>query len=413
MRVFLTLNLLLGYLLVEAQNFQSYNFMMNDNTMNKADTILKMNYIPDVSKIFETIRNNINKNNVSYSSDTATRAAQMIRDSFRFVAIKSEILDSLEKAKNKTKENLKKIDILEAAWLKMNNLNPEQNTIMYADISELKRSMTEAYSEIIKISLELQKIMYTTGYKQKLNEIMIYEKNSFNENKFLEIKNKLNTDYINFKKSQNLKESGTATIPQISTINSKFNPSISLLGATEINKNGRYKLEFFIGNGSIDTASTATILIPELSRYGVQINGFNGLNKRVGFNSNLNYHEKKAFNIRDSSTFAFTRLQAKFGLEVLIFKDILSFYGNFNYILPISNTDKYREYFAPKKGDLSYWDLGVKLFLTPKGDLAKTNDVGLFIDLNFISTTNAVKVYHGNNDTFIPNMKFGLQKNFK
>lgn len=413
MRVFLTFSLLLGFLIGSAQNLQSYNFMMNDNTVKKADTIFEMNYIPDVSKIFENIRNNIKEDNVSYSNVQAEIEAQMVRDSFRFVAIKSETLDSLEKAKIKTKENLRKIDVLEAAWLKMNNLNPEQNTTMYADISELKRSMTDAYSEIVKISSDAQKLMYNENYKQKLNEIMTFNKDNFDEKKLLEIKNKLNSDYINLKKSQTTQESGSATIPQISTINSKFNPSISLLGATEINKNGKYKLEFFIGNGSIDTASTATILIPELSRYGIQINGFNGLNNRIGFNSNLNYHEKKAFNVRDSSNFAFTRLQAKLGLEVLIFKDILSFYGNFNYILPISNTDKYKEYFAPKKEDLRYWDLGVKLFLSPKGDLAKNNGVGLFIDLNFISTTNVIKVYNGNNDTFIPNMKFGLQKNFK
>ena len=110
MRVFLTFSLLLGFLIGSAQNLQSYNFMMNDNTVKKAETVFEMNYIPDVSKIFENIRNNTKEDNVSYSNVQAEIEAQMVRDSFRFVAVKSELLDSLEKAKNKTKENQPKED---------------------------------------------------------------------------------------------------------------------------------------------------------------------------------------------------------------------------------------------------------------------------------------------------------------
>ncbi|MBK6496943.1 MAG: hypothetical protein IPG00_01755 [Saprospiraceae bacterium] len=101
------------------------------------------------------------------------------------------------------------------------------------------------------------------------------------------------------------------------------------------------------------------------------------------------------------------------GIEYLVFKDILSVYGNVNFIIPVTNTEKYKEVFTKDNRDLRYYDLGLKLFVTPKGDLANTSGVGLFVDLNFISTTEMVKFYNGNSDAFIPNIKFGLQKNFR
>ncbi len=90
----------------------------------------------------------------------------------------------------------------------------------------------------------------------------------------------------------NAESTNAASIPQITTINNKFNPTISLLGVSEFNKNGKYKLEVFIGNGTIDTVNITTVLVPELSKYGIRLNGFKELNKRIGVNGDLHFHEK-------------------------------------------------------------------------------------------------------------------------
>ncbi|MBK6496944.1 MAG: hypothetical protein IPG00_01760 [Saprospiraceae bacterium] len=112
---------------------------------------------------------------------------------------------------------------------------------------------------------------------------------NFDDKKYKEIQTSINKELEENEKSN---ITNSSSISQFSTINKKFNPSVSLLGAADLNKNGKYKLEIFVGNGAIDTFSTATILVPELSNYGIRLNGFKDLTKRFGINGDFHYHEK-------------------------------------------------------------------------------------------------------------------------
>ncbi len=399
----------------KAQNFQNYNYMQMHNTNDDIDSLFKykvmlMNQNNNIDSMLTEFQKHLNIKQSSTNQSEIEKGKKEIRDSILFVNAKIKVVDLLSSRKNTIRQNIRKVDILEAAWLKMNNLNHKLSSQMFADIQEMKRSLLDADSETIKFIKRLDTLKLTnTKFFQNFKDNETF---TFDDKKFKEIQSSLNNAYSEYTKS-NAESTTAASIPQISTINNKFNPTISLLGAAEFNKNGKYKLEVFIGNGTIDTVNITTVLVPELSKYGIRLNGFKELNKRIGVNGDLHFHEKKSFNPKENTDFNFSRIQAKVGLEGLIFENILSFYANYNYIIPITNAEKYKELFAPIKQDLGYLDLGIKLFLSPKGELAKNTGVGLFIDLNFISTTEAIKVLNKSSDDFIPNIKFGLQKNFR
>ncbi len=415
MRYLFILVALLVFSSTKAQNFQNYNYMQLQNAKDEIDNLFKnknilINQNNNIDSMITEFQKQLDKIHVITNQSEIEKGKKEIRDSILFVNAKTKVVELFSTRKNTIRQNIRKVDILEAAWLKMNNLNHKLSSQMFADIQEMKRSLLDADSETIKFIKSLDTLKLTnTKFFQNLKDNETF---TFDDKKFKEIQASLNSGYAEYIKS-NAESTNAASIPQISTINSKFNPSISLLGATQIDKNGKYKLEIFVGNGTIDTINTATVLVPELSKYGVRLNGFKEMNKHVGFNFDLHYHEKKSFNPKENADFSFSRIQSKLGLEGLIFRDILSIYANYNYIIPITNSEKYKELFAPKKQDRGYLDLGIKLFLSPKGTLAKTTGVGLFIDLNFISTTEAIKVLNKSSDDLIPNIKFGLQKNFR
>lgn len=404
MKYFYLLLILFSYSFVIAQNWQSNNYTLQINDDFKQESLSTQ--IPNLTEISKNISQNfeISKNMMSEIKGVENENY----NSLIFEKARNEAIETLLFKQSEIRQDIRKVDILEAAWLKMNNLNPRLNTKMFADIKEMKRILLNSDSEIIRMIKFVKNLEITDS-----NFIPI-EKSSidfnFDDKKYKEIQTSINNEWTEYEK---LNKTNKSSIPQISTINKKFNPTVSLLGAANLNIKGQYKLEVFVGNGAIDTFSTATILVPELSNYGIRLNGFKDLTKRFGINSDFHYHEKKSFNPHENVDFTFARIQSKLGIEYLVFKDILSVYGNVNFIIPVTNTEKYKEVFTKDNKDLRYYDLGLKLFVTPKGDLANTSGVGLFVDLNFISTTEMVKFYNGNSDAFIPNIKFGLQKNFR
>jgi hypothetical protein len=404
MKYFYLLLILFNYSFVNAQNWQSNNYTLQINDDFKQESLSTQ--IPNLTEISKNISQNfeISKNMMSEIKGVENENY----NSLIFEKARNEAIETLLFKQSEIRQDIRKVDILEAAWLKMNNLNPRLNTKMFADIKEMKRILLNSDSEIIRMIKFVKNLEITDS-----NFIPI-EKSSidfnFDDKKYKEIQTSINNEWTEYEK---LNKTNKSSIPQISTINKKFNPTVSLLGAANLNIKGQYKLEVFVGNGAIDTFSTATILVPELSNYGIRLNGFKDLTKRFGINSDFHYHEKKSFNPHENVDFTFARIQSKLGIEYLVFKDILSVYGNVNFIIPVTNTEKYKEVFTKDNRDLRYYDLGLKLFVTPKGDLANTSGVGLFVDLNFISTTEMVKFYNGNSDAFIPNIKFGLQKNFR
>lgn len=393
MKYFYLLLILFSYSFVNAQNSQSYNYALQRNLAFTQESFLtQLSNLAEISTY---------KDSFAITPSSEINSHVKPKDN-NFEKARNATIGTLLLKQSKILEEIRKVNNLETVWLKM-NLDQSFNTKMVADIREMKRILFSADSEIINLIKIVNK---STNFDTLKNFYTLH----FDDKKYNEIQTSINKELEENEKSN---ITNSSSIPQFSTINKKFNPSVSLLGAADLNKNGKYKLEIFIGNGAIDTFSTATILVPELSNYGIRLNGFKDLTKRFGINGDFHYHEKKSFNPHENVDFTFARIQSKLGIEYLVFKDILSVYGNVNFIIPVTNTEKYKEVFTKNNRDLRYYDLGLKLFVTPKGDLANTSGVGLFVDLNFISTTEMVKFYNGNSDAFIPNIKFGLQKNFR
>ncbi|MBK9743317.1 MAG: hypothetical protein IPO94_10325 [Saprospiraceae bacterium] len=105
---------------------------------------------------------------------------------------------------------------MEAAWLKMNNLNPRLNTKMFADIKEMKRILLNSDSEIIRMIKFVKNLEITDS-----NFIPI-EKSSidfnFDDKKYKEIQTSINNEWTEYEK---LNKTNKSSIPQISTINKK------------------------------------------------------------------------------------------------------------------------------------------------------------------------------------------------
>lgn len=396
MKYFYLLLILFSYSFVNAQNSQSYNYALQRNLAFTQESFLtQLSNLAEISTY---------KDSFAITPSSEINPHVKTKDN-NFEKARNATIGTLLLKQSKILEEIRKVNNLETVWLKM-NLDQSFNTKMVADIREMKRILFSADSEIINLIKIVNKLPNSDTLFFNKSFITL----NFDNKKYNEIQTSINKELEENEKSN---ITNNSSIPQFSTINKKFNPSVSLLGAADLNKNGKYKLEIFVGNGAIDTFSTATILVPELSNYGIRLNGFKDLTKRFGINGDFHYHEKKSFNPHENVDFTFARIQSKLGIEYLVFKDIISVYGNVNFIIPVTNTEKYKEVFTKDNRDLRYYDLGLKLFVTPKGDLANTTGVGLFVDLNFISTTEMVKFYNGNSDAFIPNIKFGLQKNFR
>jgi len=237
MKYFYLLLILFSYSFVNAQNWQSNNYTLQINDDFKQESLSTQ--IPNLTEISKSISQNfeISKNMMSEIKGVENENY----NSLIFEKARNEAIETLLLKQSEIRQDIRKVDILEAAWLKMNNLNPRLNTKMFADIKEMKRILLNSDSEIIRMIKFVKNLEITDS-----NFIPI-EKSSidfnFDDKKYKEIQTSINNEWTEYEK---LNKTNKSSIPQISTINKKFNPTVSLLGAANLNIKGQYKLEVLL-----------------------------------------------------------------------------------------------------------------------------------------------------------------------
>ncbi len=298
------------------------------------------------------------------------------------VAILYELNNRISKAENKINENLKTSD-----------------TLRY-------RIATDVEPNVEKILKKFH------AQQDTFKNLLLVIKNTESS-----LESKIKDDV----EKRNKQEIVGATIPQLSDVSQLNNPTITFLGSTKIYKNGLVSLGLYTGVNSKDTLSFNSIIVPELSKWGVQLSGYNKIadmkiakwTRNVAFwlNYALNFHEKNTFDKFNQVDFNFSRLQTRVGLEIFIINDIISIYGNSNYIRPVSNSNSYKINFNLPTKNHWYFDYGVRIFL--KNNTISQNGLGLFADLNFTYLNDSFTKFNPQNDSSKSLIKIGLQQNFR
>ncbi len=275
---------------------------------------------------------------------------------------------------------------------------------------------------IVKTSLKsIQSLEYTNPKLNQQTDTLISQ---FNKSQ-AQLKNKLNNlseaeGLINASiQEEKNKSAGVSALPQIFDLIEQVKPSVTLLGSGQIKNFGVHSLGIYTGNGQGDTLTFNTIIIPEFSKYGFYATGYFSLNNalkdkfhdKIWINYAIHAHDKRTFDKTNMVEFNFFRLQSRLGLEFFIFKDLFSFYYNFNWIKPLTNAEQYRINFNIPGYNQVFNDFGVRMLL--KTDKSPVGGLGLFADLNFILLNDSFERFNTSNDFVKPTIKLGLQANFR
>ncbi|MBK9581818.1 MAG: hypothetical protein IPO48_07960 [Saprospiraceae bacterium] len=213
MKYFYLLLILFSYSFVNAQNWQSNNYTLQINDDFKQESLSTQ--IPNLTEISKSISQNfeISKNMMSEIKGVENENY----NSLIFEKARNEAIETLLLKQSEIRQDIRKVDILEAAWLKMNNLNPRLNTKMFADIKEMKRILLNSDSEIIRM------IKFIKNLKITDSNFIPIEKSSidfnFDDKKYKEIQTSINKELEENEKSN---ITNNSSIPQFSTINKKI-----------------------------------------------------------------------------------------------------------------------------------------------------------------------------------------------
>ncbi|MBK8624151.1 MAG: hypothetical protein IPN86_00830 [Saprospiraceae bacterium] len=230
---------------------------------------------------------------------------------------------------------------------------------------------------------------------------------------------KANSELMTIKKAIEPNEkakSEVSTLPLISGLDNYYKPNIQMLGSAKIEGFGVHNLGIFVGNSVSDTASIRTLILPENSRYGMNLKGNvnyssksnTGIFSFIGFNYSITYNDKETIGFDGNDKFAFKMVQIKGGGEAVVFKNFLSFYFNVNYDTSVSGNDSYKRLYKLEDNKQWYYDFGTKIFYGK--DLDKYGGLGIFCDLNFIKLNDDLNKFRKESDILLPNIKLGLQK---
>ncbi|MBK6496945.1 MAG: hypothetical protein IPG00_01765 [Saprospiraceae bacterium] len=120
MKYFYLLLILFSYSFVNAQNWQSNNYTLQINDDFKQESLSTQ--IPNLTEISKSISQNfeISKNMMSEIKGVENENY----NSLIFEKARNEAIETLLLKQSEIRQDIRKVDILEAAWLKMNNLNP-------------------------------------------------------------------------------------------------------------------------------------------------------------------------------------------------------------------------------------------------------------------------------------------------
>ncbi|MBK9110088.1 MAG: hypothetical protein IPM92_17420 [Saprospiraceae bacterium] len=138
---------------------------------------------------------------------------------------------------------------------------------------------------------------------------------------------------------------GIAASPAISNFANKYSPSLTLQATAKFGKSYN-ELGLFTGGLFSENANlNENLYFPELSDFSIYYKGSTTAialvneNQKTGLNYEIYYMSKQfaGDSILGISGFKYQSVQFKSGFEFVIYKDVISIYGNINLHMPITN----------------------------------------------------------------------------
>lgn len=235
--------------------------------------------------------------------------------------------------------------------------------------------------------------------------------------------NHVSSKYIQVKSSKSVQ---VAALPALNFIPGlkDINGSVNLIGSSVPNtKTGNY-IEFGLFSGVLknaDSTNPYSIFLSEVSNYAFYFKstvGFSPVsdtNKatRLALNTSIYFANKQI--AKDSASgiknnFNSSVFHGKFGLEYIVFRNLLSAYFNANALSAVTTKSQFDKRFGLHSDIITFADFGFKMLL---GSSMKLPDgMKLFFDLNFLINTDQLKSFNPQvNDILIPNIGFGVRAN--
>lgn len=286
------------------------------------------------------------------------------------------------------------------------------------EIELIKRNFDELTDEVKKLGKS--KIIYNSDIKKLFVESdnlqigldtgIIHINDRFKELRdrisSLEEKITKKTDALN----------GIAASPAISNFANKYSPSLTLQATAKFGKSYN-ELGLFTGGLFSENANlNENLYFPELSDFSIYYKGSTTAialvneNQKTGLNYEIYYMSKQfaGDSILGISGFNYQSVQFKSGFEFVIYKDVISIYGNINLHMPITNKINLEKIVGNSRTDQVNFDAGVKMLLSP----SQQNNSGtkLFVNLNFMFLNQSMKNAIGANDNILPNLKIGIEQ---
>jgi hypothetical protein len=401
-----------NFVILEGQIAQIGEFMISGKM--KQSEVMNGKDCPDFTCVLEMPDINFD----TLMGPESSQRTQFVIDSVKFEIKKSDYILRLKKQLDSIKIILSHIEVMRIKITTNFKLGFETELLKTFDII----SQIENQKNIVERNIT---IMDTLKYKNEKSIKLKIEK-SFEG--FHSVQNKLKSlldqlsaieKTVNLKiEEEKAKNVNTGLTPQLADIFESISPTISLLGTSKIKNFGVHAISIYTGLVG-DTLSYSTIIIPELSKYGISVAGYFDLDKllsssvhdKIWLNYAINFHNKKTFDLLNNDTYSFSRIQSRIGLEFFIFKDILTMYYNFNWIKPITNVELYRENFNIPGYNQVFSDAGFKFLL--KTSILSKESTGIFADLNFLFLNDSFDRFNLVGDFIRPVIKVGFQQNFR
>lgn len=295
---------------------------------------------------------------------------------------------------------LKKIYV---KWFEIERLKENFN-LLKIELNTISKNPIDPNTDLQKLFINSEKIQ--SEIKSNIDSIN-YDFNNIGE----EIKN-CEKQIINSDESIG----GILASPAINNIANKYSPSLTFQGTVKFGKSYN-ELGIFTGGlfGSNENTREG-IYFPELSSFSIYYKGattaiaLNDENKKMGLNYEIYYMNKKDSGdiLKDIKAFDYQAMQLKVGFEFVVYKEVISIYGNLNLHLPITKINNLKLILNENRTDQVNFDLGVRMLLNPSNQ--NSNSTKLFIDLNAMILNTTMRRTIGISDAVLPNLKIGIQQ---
>lgn len=285
-------------------------------------------------------------------------------------------------------------------------------------VDSIKSTMENLVSESDK--LNGKSLQNTSDVKMLFNELYILkatlERLQLNSNQLFDHIKKRILQLSNIATNKKEEDKSIGISPAFSKFTNQFSPSITIEAQAKFGKS--YNELGILSGGLFGSGEGIKegLYFNELSEFSIYYKGATtaialvDTNQKTGLNYEL-YYMNKSFpgdSLNGVNPFKFQSIQAKAGFEFVIYKEIVSIYGNVNFHLPLNKTNQIKTLLKSERADQFNFDFGVKMLLNPSN--GNNGSTKIFIDLNFMMLNKSIKSAIDSEEKLISNIKIGVQQ---